>query len=130
MEGIFPAGTKRRLEMETSSDDESSSDESWSATPQSDDSEPVIRVIQTRSRGPAEKVDVADDAMAKADEVVNNESDFSSTTADEEEEDEDEEEEEDEETSEEDDEYSDDDSFVTSTEGEDEDPPVLVADTA
>lgn len=116
------AGQKRKFEDDHKSDEDTTSDESWS--PSSDASSVVEREIHTRSRGRVTAVsgDI-NDIMDKADEEVNNESDFSSTTEEGEEEDDEEsdEEEEDEEDTE-DDGYSDDDSFVTSNEDEEESP--------
>jgi hypothetical protein len=130
------ATRKRKFEAPHEEDDdsttESESDSSWAPSSVEEEegeeevSPPVVSTYRTRSRGPAPpKPEDIDATMDRADEVVNNESDFSSTTSEEEEEEEEEsaEEEEEEEEDTEDDGYSDDDSFVTSgDEEEDEDP--------
>ena len=128
----------RKRKFEAQEDDaadsatESESDSSWAPSSAEEEGEeegeepspPVVSTYRTRSRGPAPpKPEDIDATMDRADEVVNNESDFSSTTSEEEEEEEEEsveEEEEEEEEDTEDDGYSDDDSFVTSEEGDEE----------
>jgi len=92
---------KRKFEAsETESGgSEDDSDSTWqpsSEEEESDRSETAV-VKHTRSRGVAQQVEGADVAMDQADEVVNNESDFSSESEDEEEDDDEEEGEEEEE---------------------------------
>jgi len=131
----------RRKEGEVAPTDEwgseSTSDDTWTppSSEEEEEGDSMVATVapstrQLRSRGPVPRL-VADEVnpiMDKADEEVNNESDFSTTT-DEDEEEEDEEEEDDDDDDEEDDDesdteedgYSDDDSFVTSDEEEDDD---------
>ena len=115
---------KRKYEKEESSNDDETSDETWTpgscCSQQSESPVATPTGVRTRSRGPVERPPAAqaDAAMDLADGVVDDESDLSSDTESDEEEGDDEDssgEEEEEEESEEDD-YSDDDSFVTSNE--------------
>ena len=104
----------------------SSDDESRHPDSEEEEDDAAPRLIKTRSKGPASPPPVADinEVMDNADEVVNDESDFSDSTeedSEEEESSEEDDEDEDDESDTEEDGYSDDDSFVTSSdEGESE----------
>ena len=133
------SGDRKRKFEQTDSEEETSeeTDSTWNQSSCDDESEQEkaaevatldqVNVIHTRSRGVVVRNEGVDAAMDKADEEVNNESDFSTDTDSEEDEEEDEEdeddmdlEEEEEEEDTEDDGYSDDDSFITSDEDENE----------
>jgi hypothetical protein len=70
--------------------DEEDSDSTWQPSSEEEKSDRSVTVKRTRSRGAAELVEGADVAVDQADEVINNESDFSSESEDEEDEEEDE----------------------------------------
>ena len=86
---------KRKFEAsESNSETEEDSDSTWQPSSEEEESDrsETVAVKHTRSRGVAQQVEGADVAMDQADEVINNESDFSSESEDEEDEEDDEEE--------------------------------------
>ena len=120
---------KRAYESGSDSESASTSDETWSPAGTASDDEGLPANVCTRSQGPAPREGCVADAervMDLADEVVDNESDFTTTTDEEEEESS---ESETDEGTEEDDtddtKYSDDDSFVESEEGESTDEAIV-----
>lgn len=85
-----PVAKKRSQAEEDESSEYESTDSSWEMSDEEEAEEATepARLIRTRSHGPAEIVQ-ADAAMDKADEEVDNESDFSTSTEEEESDDQD-----------------------------------------